>query len=228
MTGNTAPDAHAAFDRQQNHWQFKLSTKPDMFGEVPSASTRSAAARFDAAGLRNILELGAGQGRDTSLFLQRGFHVTALDYSAAGVEAINKKIAALGLSQMAAVRQHDVRLALPAGDNSFDACYSHMLYCMAFSWDELLRLSAEVHRVLRPGGLQVYTVRTVRDPHFNTGVPLGDNVFETSGGYIVRFFDEAMVRRLLPGFELVAIEEFEEDKLPKRLFAVTVRKIVAP
>ncbi len=228
MDPQQSNDVHDRFNGQQRHWQFKLATKPNMFGDVPSVSAQSAAARFQAAGLQRVLELGAGQGRDTSFFVSSGFDVTALDYSAAGVEAINRKIAALGPLKTATVAQHDVRRPLPAADDAFDACYSHMLYCMAFSWDELLRLSAEVHRVLRPEGLQVFTVRTVHDPHFNTGLPLGDNVFETSGGYVVRFFDEAMVRRLLPGFELVAIEEFEEDRLPKRLFAVTMRKIGAP
>ena len=34
-----------------------------------------------------------------------------------------------------------------------------MLYCMAFSFDQLKFLSSEIHRVLKPGGLNIYSVR---------------------------------------------------------------------
>jgi hypothetical protein len=40
----------------------------------------------------------------------------------------------------------------------------------------------------------------------------------------VHFFDLAKVQHLARGWELVAIDEFEEAKLPRRLFRVTLRR----
>ena len=53
----------------------------------------------------------------------------------------------------------NLRQPLPIPDGAFDACYSHMLSCMAFKVAELEALSCEILPVLRPGGLCIFTVR---------------------------------------------------------------------
>jgi hypothetical protein len=98
-----------------------------------------------------------------------------------------------------------------------------MLFCMALTTPELERLAGEVRRVVRPGGLVVYTVRNVDDAHFGTGVDRGDGMFE-HGGFIVHFFDRALVDRLARGFTLLEIAELTEGQLPRRLWQVTMRK----
>ncbi len=77
--------------------------------------------------------------------------------------------------------------------------------------------------MLRPGGVCVYTVRNTSDPDFERGVHRGEALYENQG-FIVHFFDRAKVELLARGWELVAIEEFEEGKLPRRLYRVTMRK----
>lgn len=113
---------------------------------------------------------------------------------------------------------------LPFDDASFDACYSHMLYCMALGTPELERLSLEVCRVLKPGGLNVYTVRHTGDPQYGTGIARGEDMYEISGGFIVHFFSRGKVEHLARGFEILSIDEFEEGTLPRKLFRVTLRK----
>jgi hypothetical protein len=44
----------------------------------------------------------------------------------------------------------------------------------------------------------VYTVRHVGDAHYEAGVPHGDGMYE-NGGFIVHFFDRALVERLASG-----------------------------
>jgi hypothetical protein len=98
-----------------------------------------------------------------------------------------------------------------------------MLYCMALSTPQLEALSREVWRVLRPGGLQLYTARTIADPDCGRGQAHGDDRFE-SNGFIIHFFSRALVERLADGFELLEVGELEEGDLPRRLFAVVQRK----
>jgi SAM-dependent methyltransferase len=220
MTGTDRPPV---LNHQQEHWETMLSQKPEMFGSSPSDPARKAADVFRASGLRRVLELGGGQGRDTFFLAQSGFALDVLDYAAPGVEAMRRKARELGLSDQVNPAQHDVRRSLPFPDATFDACYSHMLFCMALTTAELDALSREIFRVLRPGGLCVYTVRNTNDPDFGRGIHRGEDLYENQG-FIVHFFDRAKVERLAHGYEIVSVDEFEESKLPRRLFRVTLRK----
>ena len=119
-----------ALDAQKQHWEHTLGQKPEMFGRAPSEEAYEAAEIFAREGSRRILELGAGQGRDTVLLAEKGFAVVALDYAESGLGSIRQKFQALGLCRSVNVLRHDVRDPLPFRDESFDVCYSHMLYCM--------------------------------------------------------------------------------------------------
>jgi SAM-dependent methyltransferase len=208
---------------QQEHWERMFSETPDMFGAESSEPARIAAELFKKEGKKKILELGGGQGRDTIFFARKGFRVDVLDYSGKSVTTIAEKARQSGLANQIAAVRHDVRKPLPYRDETFDACYSHMLYCMALTSAELERLSAEVRRVLRPGGLNIYTVRNTGDAHYEAGISRGENLYEV-GGFIVHFFSREKVESLAKGYDLVSIDEFEEGALPRRLFRVTMRK----
>jgi cyclopropane fatty-acyl-phospholipid synthase-like methyltransferase len=182
-------------DAQWQHWQQTFAERPEMFGEAPSEAARKAAELFTHEGVRTILELGGGQGCDTLFFAHQGFQVTVLDYAEHGVQAIAQKAQRLGLSLHVMALCHDVRTPLPFANDAFDACYSHMLFCMALTTPELARLSADVRRVIKPSGLHIYTVRTTADPHYGTGIHRGEDMYEV-GGFIVHFFSQAKVAQL--------------------------------
>ena len=212
-------------DAQRQQWQESFREMPEMFGSEASTPARKAAELFKREGKTTILELGCGQGRDTLWFARNGFKVSALDYSAQGLEAIDAQARELKLSRLIVSHMHDVRTPLPFSDETFDACYSHMLFCMALTSAELGFLSEEIRRVLKPGALSVYTVRNTTDPHYRTGIHRGEDMWEIGGGFIVHFFNREKVELLAKGYEIVAIEEFEEGEVLKKLFAVTLRKI---
>ena len=207
---------------QQEYWAVIFDSNPDMYGTDPSAPGLAAADAFAAAGHSSVLELGAGQGRDTLYLARQGRHVTALDYAAGTVDTLSAKAQAAGLADMVSVARHDVREPLPLPDASIDASYSHMLFSMALTTSELERLAGELRRVLRPGGLVVYTARTTADAHYGAGTPRGDDMYE-HGGFIVHFFDRALIDRLAAGFELIDITDFTEGDLPRRIARVTMR-----
>lgn len=208
---------------QHRHWEDMLLNKPEMFGTERSDPAQKAAELFKKEGSTKILELGGGQGRDTIFFAQNGFQVYVLDYCESGVETITQKAKESGVSKSITAACHDVRKPLPFDDESFDACYSHMLYCMALTTAELEFLSDEIRRVLKPNGLNIYTVRNTNDPHYRTGVHQGEEIYEI-GGFVVHFFSKEKVEHLAKGFEILSVDEFEEGTLPKRLFRVTLRK----
>lgn len=214
----------AVIEAQRDHWAATLYSNPEMYGPAPSEAGRYAAARFLSEGLTRVLELGAGQGRDTLWLLQAGYDVSALDYAAGALKDIAAKAGQDGRSRLHTT-VHDVRQGLPFRSNSFDACYSHMLFTMALSSAELLGLAKEVHRVLVPGGLCIYTVRHIGDAHYGAGRDLGDGLYE-NGGFVVHFFDLPLVNRLALGFQIEEVFAFEEGDLPRRLWRVTMRRSI--
>ncbi len=217
---------HAVLDGQRQHWQTTFETNPGMYGAAPSMPARYAIDLFGRQKASHVLELGAGQGRDTLAFLAAGLTVTAMDYAPSGLAELTQAATAAGLTGRLTTVVHDVRLPLPFPDEAVDGVYSHMLFSMALTTAEVEGLAREVRRVLRPGGWHIYTVRHTGDPHHGTGIARGDNMTE-HGGFIVHFFDRPLVDRLADGFSVPEVTAFEEGDLPRRLWRVTMRKAQA-
>ncbi len=118
---------------QEGHWDKTYTENPAFFGEGPSEFAHKALNLFMSAGVRSVLELGCGHGRDALLFAKEGFLVTALDYSQAGLLSLQGSAREIGVSDRIATRVFDVRKPLPFSGGSFDACYSHMLLCSVWS-----------------------------------------------------------------------------------------------
>jgi SAM-dependent methyltransferase len=205
---------------QQDQWQRTYLAHPDMYGETPSEAALYAAAVFRDAGARNVLELGAGHGRDALHFAHSGFAVHATDFSPTGLEQLRKRAQDKGLADRITTAVHDVRQPLPLADATVDAVFAHMLLCMALSTKDIHALVGEIHRVVRPGGVFVYTVRHTGDAHYGTGTAHGDDIYE-HGGFAVHFFDRCLVDNLAAGWHLTGIHAFEEGELPRRLWRVT-------
>ncbi|MFC7884757.1 class I SAM-dependent methyltransferase [Streptomyces sp. NPDC057376] len=205
---------------QRRHWQDTYTAHPGMYGEQPSAPAVHAAGVFRAAGARDVLELGAGHGRDALYFARENFTVQATDFSATGLEQLRDAARTQGTAGQVTTAVHDVRDPLPLPDASVDAVFAHMLLCMALSTKEIHTAVAEIRRVLRPGGTFVYTVRHTGDAHYGTGTAHGDNIYE-HGGFAVHFFDRALVDALADGWTLNEVHAFEEGDLPRRLWRIT-------
>ena len=209
---------------QEGHWDKTYTENPAFFGEGSSEFAHTAINLFKGAAVRSVLELGCGQGRDTLFFAKEGFDVLALDYSEEGLGVLSGRAEEARLSRQVATQVFDVRKPLPFPDGSFDACYSHMLLCMELSTEELTFLLWEVRRVLKTGGLVLYSVRNTFDKHFGAGVHKSEEMYDI-GGFVVHFFSEEKVRSLSSGYEVREIRRMQEGSLPRELYAVALRKI---
>ena len=230
-------------DQQSQHWENSFSNKPEMFGLDPSEPAKHAKEIFESQKVKtffsgkkiDILELGAGLGRDTTYFAANSnlIQVTALDYSSEAIKNINQKkkeyysdpTMADGRSAADKIttKVWDVRNGIPYKDNSFDGCYSHMLYCMALTTSEIIKLNEEVHRILKPGGINIFTVRHTGDGDYKRGKHIGEDLYENDG-FIVHFFDKEKINQISKGFKIEDIFELHEGNFPRKLFVVTLRK----
>ncbi len=207
-------------NQQSQHWEKNFSSKPEMFGNEPSIAAVQSLNFFKG---KKIVELGAGLGRDTIFFAQNSIQVEALDYSQKAIEIINNKSKKLNLSQFIKTKVCDVRKRLPFDSSSIDGCFSHMLYCMALSNYDLENLNKEILRILKPRGINIYTVRNTDDGDYKNGIHIGEDLYENDG-FIVHFFSKDKIKKLSNGFKILDIENFEEGNFPRKLFKVTLKK----
>ena len=210
-------------NQQSQHWEKNFSSKPEMFGLEPSLPAKKSLKFFQEKKINKIVELGAGLGRDTIFFAKNSIHVNALDYSGSGIKIINEKAEKQNLSKYISTKIFDVRKKLPFEDNSIEACFSHMLYCMALTLNELENLNNEIYRILKPNGINIYTVRHTNDGDYKKGIHRGEDLYENDG-FIVHFFSKEKVNSLLNGFQNLKLENFEEGKFPRKLFFVCNKK----
>ena len=210
-------------NQQSQHWEKNFSSKPEMFGINPSDAAVKSLTSFKKKNIKNIVELGAGLGRDTIFFAQNSIHVFALDYSPAAIKIIEEKVKKNHLLNFVSAKVFDIRKKLPFDDNSVDACFSHMLYCMALSNFDLINLNNEIFRILKPGGINIYTVRHTDDGDYKNGTHIGEDLYENDG-FIVHFFSKDKIKKLSQNFKILDIKKFEEGKFPRKLFKVILEK----
>ena len=210
-------------DQQSQYWESNFLGKPEMFGLEPSEAAINTLKNFKEKNINKIVEFGAGLGRDTLFFAKNSINVEALDYSPAAIKIINKKVLENKLSNLISTKIFDVRKKLPFEDSSVEACFSHMLYCMALSTIELKYLNSEIWRILKSGGINVYTARHTDDGDYKNGIHIGEDLYENNG-FIVHFFSEEKVRQIADGFNIINIEKFEEGTFPRKLFRVILKK----
>jgi len=194
-----------------------------MFGLEPSYAAKKSLILFKKKNIKNIVELGAGLGRDTIFFAENSISVTALDYSLSAIKIINQKTKKNNLLNLVSTKVFDIRKKLPFKNNSVSLCFYHILYCMSISNFDLENLNKEIFRILKPGGINIYTVRHTDDADYNNGIHIGENLYENDG-FIVHFFSEEKIKNLSSGFNILEIEKFEEGTFPRKLFKVTLEK----
>lgn len=203
-----------------NVWDNVYKKNTSFFGVEPSNFASISYKRMKENNVKEILELGCGQGRDSLFFASKGMMVKTLDYSKVAIDDLTKQAMNKGLPMKAIVC--DARSGMPFRDNEFDAVYSHMFFNMHFTRANLRFLFDEVKRVLKPDGMHLFSVRNDKDNLYAKGKQIADGIYDING-FQIRFFTKNDIEALLAGFKIEEISEgFEE---PASLYLVTTKRI---
>jgi hypothetical protein len=99
-----------------------------------------------------------------------------------------------------------------------------MLLNMRFSFEELHSILSEIRRVLKPRGLNFFSVRNQNDNSYGKGMKVENGIYDINGSQI-RFFTEKEIIDLitLEYFEILWIQEEYEE--PVTLYLVSSRKL---
>ncbi len=199
-------------------WDNVYQKDSSFFGEEPSNFAITSYQRMKHR-VKELLELGCGQGRDCLFFASNGMAVKVLDYSKVAIDAVTGKATNKDLSIKSVAC--DARSGIPFSNEEFDAVYSHMFFNMHFTKAELRFLFDEIKRVLKPNGMHFFSVRSDKDRLYGTGKQIADGIYDINGFHI-RFFTKKDIDSLSSGFKIEDISEGFED--PASLYLVTAKR----
>jgi SAM-dependent methyltransferase len=202
-------------------WNKVYKSDNTFFGDEPSNFALLCFNHMKVNNVRKVLDLGTGHGRDSIFFASNGIEVEALDYSVIAVEILDKIIKEKRLPIKPQL--FDVTHPLPFPDGYFDAAYSHMLFNMRFSHEELHFIFSEINRVLKPKGFNFFSVRNRNDKSYGSGIEVDSGVYDING-FQIRFFAENEIEDLATaeGFKILWMKEDYEE--PVTLFLVSSKK----
>jgi SAM-dependent methyltransferase len=203
-------------------WNRVYSSDASFFGDLPSNFGLNCHEEFKKQGVKKLLELGCGQGRDTTFFASNGIDVVAIDSSRVAIDALSKITREKNLTIKPMI--HNASEGIPFNDSHFDAVYSHMFFNMRLTDDQVKYLFVEVNRVLKSGGLNLFSVRSDNDAMYRKGAEVEKNIYDING-FQIRFFTRSDLRNisLSNGFEPYKITEAYEE--PASLYCVFAKKI---
>ncbi len=202
----------------QEYWDKKFKEK-DFYGTGPTSFAVECAQFLKNNKKRlKILDLGCGQGRDSIYFYERGFDVTAIDFSGAALTTLeNKKIQVI---------QQDIRDLSIFEDNVFEVVCSNLVLHF-FSDREMQTIIDEMYRILKPSGIFMFTVKNQHDKWYGKDKNVGEDAFLSNG--ITRYYrTKAAMRSFLNRFILIQFEEGTHRMFNDKLSAywkIVARKI---
>ena len=176
------------------------------WADAPSLFAQFAISYFPKQG--NLLELGAGLGKDSRYFVRSGYEVTSSDFSDSALRISQWE------TQMQRLKMEyinfDLRQPFPFEDEKFDIVYSHAVlhYFNHQTTDQIFR---EIHRVTKPKGIVATLLKSKEDPEVLKSLKLGENFYKTPAGLVERFFSVDEIHTEVAGlFNPIVMDSSEQ------------------
>ncbi len=197
LKNNESEDGAA--DKIAEHYDKMYSENGVTFGQGKPEKIVEDILKYRNSG--SVLELGAGEGRNSIFLAENGFEVTAEDISKVGIEKI-KKVSQekdLGIKTEIVDSRH---LNL---DSNFDVLVStFMLHHL--SYEEAIKLIREIQEHTNLKGLNAITVFTKNGDFFRED-PKTDNFYP----------DEGELKEMYMGWEILEYNEVKRKAFGKKL-----------
>jgi SAM-dependent methyltransferase len=160
--------------------------------------------------VRRILDVGFGLGRHVVFFTKEGFETYGIDISQSGFDYCNKW---LEVEELKADLRMGNMLSLPYENTFFDFVIAYnVVYHGTFL--QMKKALAEIHRVLRQGGLVYITLYSVRNSNYRVGTEIEPNTFlnpkKHDGDFPHHFSDEQEVRSLFQNWKIINLKDREQ------------------
>lgn len=158
--------------------------------------------KFKEWGVRHVLDVGCGDGRNMIFLLRNGFHVTGIDLSAIALANALAWTERLELNGAVFLHIDIESFPWPFPESSFDALVCLDVFGQILEIDNLVN---NFYRVVSPGGYVITNLYTPRDAAFGMGEKLGEKTFLYKNT-LWRFFTEEDIMGIFSKFDIVSIK----------------------
>ena len=146
-----------------------------------------------------VLELGCGNGKTFFALLQKGWDAVALDFSKTAVKTARSHITNVDSADCILA---DAR-SIPFRPASFDAVFAwHILGHMMEP--DRARVARQIGRILKPGGLVLFSEFSCDDFRYNHGTSLEEGTFLRGTAISTHYFTEPETRSLFPDLSCIS------------------------
>jgi SAM-dependent methyltransferase len=192
--------------KKLGYWD-NMYSKNDCFGTGQTILANFAKDIIEKNFIKNMLELGCGQGRDSVFFAKLGCNIVAIDISENAIKFVERIKYDENLKNLQLVIS-DIQKPLNFQNLKFDMVYSN-LSLQFFDLSKLSNIFSNISDVISPGSFFLFSTKKAGDKYYNFGNKISDNAFEYKG--ITRFFfTKSELETLLEkNFTIIS---FEEDK----------------
>lgn len=181
-----------------NYWDKVWSERGDT---TPNPFAVQAIATLTINGLNpnelSILDLGAGDGRDSLYFMQQGMSVTAIDIAKNSMKHLKSRAPTISTSV-----QDFHHLSLDY--EQFDVIYAH-LSLHYFDDEKTDELFLKAYHALKPGGIIFIKCKSTSDPLYGKGEKIDEDMYKFK--HTRHFFSKDYMIQKLNAFKLVQVEE---------------------
>jgi len=200
-------DEEVCIGYEKSFWDKKFKNQ-DYLGR-PNSFAKKTLPLIQERGLKNILDLGCGDGRDSIFFAENGLNVEAVDFSEDAIRKLKERPLS-GLKGSVECKVMDYSKGLkPFADEGFGVVYGHL--SLHYFFDETTEfIFDEIHRILRYGGLLLIKEKSTDDEFSDLGETIEDDMFFHEGR-ARRFFSEDYLRKCLKRFKIIEFEKISEQ-----------------
>jgi trans-aconitate 2-methyltransferase len=175
------------------YWDERFNREGRIWGSNPSRSAIYARDLFLKEGVKSILVLGAGYGRNAQVFAQAEMEVSGIEISPIAID-LAAKDDRINYIQGSVL---DVGIS-----NRYDAIYAFNILHF-FRKEDRERLVRRSSEWLKDGGVGFFAVFSEMESSFGKGREVENRTFESKPGRPVHYFDDADVRGLFSSFEVL-------------------------
>jgi SAM-dependent methyltransferase len=162
------------------------------WGGVPDGFLMEHIEALLPAGAKSVIDVAAGDGRNSEPFLSRGMQVVATDLSTAALETFGRRCRTLEIGNPVLLEGDFLSLGLMPGQFDAAVCFNSIPHFEAPD-----RAIAKIVTLLRVGGRAAFNAFTPGDVAFGQGFKVGTNRY-TYLDTLFTFLTEGEVTAILP------------------------------
>lgn len=211
--GSKEEEIREAFRKYMVHSYFwgYFAEKQELEKKQPSLEiVKEAAPLFKKLGVKTILDIGCGNGRDAIYLGTQGFTVDGIDSSQKAIAFFQERVEKEGIRNVHPILGDATDIRHP--DGSFDAVTIRRVLDVCRKRDAK-QIVDETERVLKHHGIAYVSMASVRSEIYQTSFyGLGLVGFDEPGtlaykDFILHFFSEDEIRKLFKNFNVISLQE---------------------